>query len=476
MRGDSRDAWLKAAAISLPALTATRFYQANLTDADFTGATLKLANFRQARLTRTCWRDVKRLDRIRPGNSYLQYPQICQVLLTGNGEKLDGNRLILRGLNLKGANLTEASFIGADLSEADLSYANLSRVKLVQTLLDQASLKGATLTGAFIEEWGISADTELDEMECDYIFMRLPPEKRPDFLKSPVDESLDPNPRRKPDDWEKTFEPGEFADYIAPLQQTLDLYHNQVEDPRAIALAFQELRENHPEADIKPVSLEIRGKNEEDVLLRAKTTPTADTSKLHREYFDNYNQISALSPEVLQARLEEREKQNKQLMSTNERLILTVDKALARPINVNQEQKMTGNYRDQSRKVDTEGGDAIGVNQGDKSTLSGTIAKSINQLPDSTTEEPGIKELLSQLEAAIQDETSLNKAAKEKALSQVALMANAAQNPEAEGNNDRIREAINTLDTIGTVLSPGASLVVILNDVVPRITQLLGLS
>ncbi|NBD18859.1 MAG: hypothetical protein GVY04_22810 [Cyanobacteria bacterium] len=466
MRGDPRDAWIQAFAIALPALTATRFYQADLTDANFTGATLKLADFRQARLIRTRWHNAKRFDLIRPGNSYLQYPQIRKALFTSNGEELNGNRLILRGLNLKDANLTKASFIGADLSEADLSDANLSGAKLVQTLLAQTNLKGATLTGAFIEEWGISADTELDGIKCDYIHMRLPPNMRPSFLKSPVDESLDMNARRKPDDPNKNFESGEFSAYIAPLQQTLDLYHNRVKDSRVIALAFQELRENHPEAEIEAISVERRGKDKEALLLRVETSPTADTSELHHEYFDNYDQISALSPEALQARLNEKEQEIRWLRSQ-------VGVALARPINITQEQNMGNN---QSRNVNIWGGDAIGINQGDQSTLSGTIAKSINQLPDSTTEEPGIKELLVKLQTAIANEPTLNEAAKEKALSQVDAIAKAAQNPEAEGNQERVRGAIEILKTIGTVLSPVASLAATLKSVVPAIAKLFGLS
>lgn len=74
-----------------------------------------------------------------------------------------------------------------------------------------------------IEEWNISTDTKLNGIRCDYVFMRLPPEKRPNFLALPPSERLDENPRRKPDDWNKNFAEGEFADFIAPLVQTLDL-------------------------------------------------------------------------------------------------------------------------------------------------------------------------------------------------------------------------------------------------------------
>ncbi|WP_375495673.1 hypothetical protein [uncultured Nostoc sp.] len=34
---------------------------------------------------------------------------------------------------------------------------------------------------------------------------------------------------------------GEFGDFIKPIFDTLDLYHNQGVDPRAIAISFKEL-------------------------------------------------------------------------------------------------------------------------------------------------------------------------------------------------------------------------------------------
>ena len=51
----------------------------------------------------------------------------------------------------------------------------------------------------------------------------------------PSEGDPDSNPHRKPDDWAKTFAEGEFVDFIPPLVETLDLYHNQTVAPRAIA-------------------------------------------------------------------------------------------------------------------------------------------------------------------------------------------------------------------------------------------------
>ncbi|BAZ70821.1 hypothetical protein NIES4106_56180 (plasmid) [Fischerella sp. NIES-4106] len=121
--------------------------------------------------------------------------------------------------------------IGADLSEANLQDADLSRAKLVQTQLDGTDFTGATLTGAYIEDWGITTDTKFDGVRCEYVYMRLPTKENPD-------------PLRKPDNREEVFADGEFGDFIKPIVDTLDLYHNQGVDPRAIAIAFKQLGVN----------------------------------------------------------------------------------------------------------------------------------------------------------------------------------------------------------------------------------------
>jgi uncharacterized protein YjbI with pentapeptide repeats len=212
--------------------------------------------------------------------------------MMGQGQAQNFDRQPLRGINLQGANLADASFITADLSLANLQDADLSRAKLVQTQLDEADLTGATLTGAYIEDWGITSHTKLHGVRCEYVFMRLPTKE-------------DPNPRRKPDNWKETFKDGDFADFIKPIVDTLDLYHNQDVDPRAIAISFKQLAENHPEAELEIVAMEKRGGNK--FLLRAATAPNANHSKLNAEYFATYNEIKALAERELQALLQEKD-------------------------------------------------------------------------------------------------------------------------------------------------------------------------
>ncbi|MEH1839719.1 MAG: pentapeptide repeat-containing protein [Nostoc sp.] len=295
-----------------------------MTDADFTFATLKSTDFRDALLTRTCFYQAKMLNRVCAEKTYLQEAQVRHVLVTGQGEDKNFDRQDLCGVNFKGANLVDASFIGADLSGANLQDTNLSRAKLVQAQLNGTDFTGATLTGAYIQDWGITTDTKFDGVRCEYVYMRLPTKQNPD-------------PLRKPDNNKEVFAPGEFGDFIQPIFDTLDLYHNQEVDPRAIAISFKQLAENHPDAELEIVAMEKRGQDK--FLLRAKTAIAADKSYLSAEYFDTYNEIKGLPEREIKLLLEEKDSRIRSLENF-------VNQALQRPSfysNVEQVGTMTNN-------------------------------------------------------------------------------------------------------------------------------------
>lgn len=304
LQGDKKYALIRNIVIAFAAWGGTSFRNADLTDADFTGATLKSTDLRNANLTRTCFKNTKQFDLVRPGSSYLQNAQVRQVLITGQGQDKNFDGQVLRGVNFRQANLQDASFIGADLSEANLQDADLSRAKLVQTQLDRTDFTGVTLTGAYIEDWGITGETKFDEVRCEYVYMRLPTKEKPD-------------PYRKPDNTQEVFADGDFGDFIKPIVDTLDIYHNQRVDPRAIAIAFKELAEIHPEAELEIVAIEKRG--EDKILLRAKTAETANKSELSRKYFINYNHIKSLAEREIRALIKEKNVQIRRL----ENMIMT---------------------------------------------------------------------------------------------------------------------------------------------------------
>ncbi|MGF1492350.1 MAG: pentapeptide repeat-containing protein [Microcoleaceae cyanobacterium] len=209
IRENGKHLLIQNLALNLASIGGTSFHRADLTDADFTQASLKGVDFRQSKLIRTSWRRVKHLNRVRARGTYLENPWVRILLTTGQGRSQNFDRQDLRGVNLQHANLAGASLVEANLSYANLKKANLSGAKLVRTKLIQANLAGATLTGAYIEDWGITATTYLDSIKCDYIFLRLPTET-----------SLDSNPYRQPEAWDKTFKPGEFIEIVQSSLQS----------------------------------------------------------------------------------------------------------------------------------------------------------------------------------------------------------------------------------------------------------------
>ncbi len=190
----------------------TNFFNADLTDANFSQATLKCANFQQAKLKGTRWFQVNQLELASGSDSYLQYPSVQKLLVSGNGQNQNFDGLDLQGINLRGANLADASFLNTDLSEADLQGANLSRAKLINTRLNGANLAIAQLTGAFIYNCELTPKTKLAGVECDYIYTQLPTNDNPD-------------PGRKPEVNGRIFKPGELAEVLMTLYSTQSIGH-----------------------------------------------------------------------------------------------------------------------------------------------------------------------------------------------------------------------------------------------------------
>ncbi|MGB8702437.1 MAG: pentapeptide repeat-containing protein, partial [Thermosynechococcaceae cyanobacterium] len=198
---DKKFTAIRDLAITFMAQGGTSFRGANLTDANFTEATLKNADFRDTNLTRTRWFHAQKLYLACVGNSYLQFPQVQQLVITGIGQDQNFDNLNLQGINLQQSHLADASFIGTNLTEANLRQTDLSRAKLVKTQLDKADLFGACLTGAYIQDVEITSTTNLRGVECQYIFTRLP-----------TNENRDPG--RIPEDYRQIFKPGELVNFM----------------------------------------------------------------------------------------------------------------------------------------------------------------------------------------------------------------------------------------------------------------------
>ena len=431
MKGKERDMWIHPLVVGFAAMGGTSFFGANLTDAIFTEAKLKSTDLRLANITRVRWYKATMLNRTLVGDTYLQYKKVRQWFI-GEGKDKNFDRLNLRGVNFQGIkNLTDASFICTDLSETNLRDADLSGAKLVQTQLDRTDLTGATLTGAFIEGWRITPNTLLNGVKCNYIFMRLPPDKRPDWLTLSKAESENSDPRCKPDNGE--FKGNDFANFIKLLVDTLDLYHNQDIDPREIVIARKKLSGNNLEANLQFEEREVKAEEDQ---FKAKRN-ASDTAI-----------------------------QNPDNNSSNITIYAQGD------VNVGGDRKIEGDYvegnkTDSSRNqnisnstVNNSG--AIAFNLGD---ISGTVANTINQLPNFADEpdKKELKELLKQLQTAVL-EAELDEEEKAESLDQVQKIASSLNNSQDGVVKKTVKQAMKLLLRTAAALPKGAAMVTICNQ------------
>ncbi len=465
LESTSRFPGIARLAINLTAIGGTSFQQANLTEADFSQAILKHTDFRGANLTRTRWYGAKGLEFARLGNTYLAKPKIRQLVVICNGQGQNFDGLDLTGVNLQGAELQDASFVGANLNQSNLRGADLSRAILKQTQLDGADLTGAILTGACIEDWGMTSTTKLENVQCDYVYMRLPtPEKR--------------NPLRKPDDERKNFSEGEFADFIKPYFDTLDLYHRQDVDPRSISIALKNLAESHPDADLQFVAIEWRGNG---LNIRYTAAPDADKSELNHEYFTNYARIRKELLGSIQLRLAAQDAEINRMEGVINKFIQTgTHQSTIQAATI---QMIQGEFAmTENRAININAGDNAsisGLSSGDGivnlGTISGNVTNAINQLPDSPEPaQANLKTLLAQLQQVIETDSGLPDPDKADLLEQVQSLAEAKQVEEPAKREGIARKAMKMFDATLKSLPDTAKIVDACSKLLPLILKALG--
>ena len=288
-----KDNWISSLAIALVRIKDTSFRGAKLKNAIFSKAILKGADFREADLSGVVWLKTKFFERVRPGDSYLRYPQVRQLVRTGSTQNQQPfKNKNLRGINLEDAILTETSFAGADLSNANLQNADLSRANFFET-----ELKGVNITGATIEDCNINSNPNLDSVICDYVYLKQgQQERRPAHGK---------------------FKSGEFAKLIEISRATVDLVFSDGIDWKAFLLSFQELLEEYGEQNVSiqgiqkksggafVISLDVSSTiNEKEIESKAYQFYETQIKFLEERLKDRYEQLEDYKEE-LRARRQE---------------------------------------------------------------------------------------------------------------------------------------------------------------------------
>ncbi len=260
--------WLWKLYIKAVTYGGTLFSEADLTDATFTSATLRGANFKNSTIIRTRWRGVKSLERTRVGNSYLRYSKIRQLVLGQNVRHKEFDGLNLKGINLEELNLSNASFIGANLSQANLRGSNLKNANLQQVNLDGADLSNTCLTGACLQDWTRDEKTIFAEIECDYIYLEELPDQMAGRRRFP------PSP--------KNFKSGDFEKFYRKDNSIVQLLLRNEDNRQALAATFQELMKGN---FYQLQGFEMVGS---DALVNIQIPKNADASAVENKFYQTY--------------------------------------------------------------------------------------------------------------------------------------------------------------------------------------------
>ncbi len=214
LQADLTEIDLSGVNLSEADLNGANLSRSNFIGADLHGALLRKANFIGANLNRANLRET-----ILFGATFVE-ADLIEADLT----RAHLTSAIITGANLSRADLTSAKLTGADLTRANsyrtqFSKANLSRAKALGT-----NFAEAIFTGACLENWNINSETNLDKVNCDYIYLK------------------ENQQERRPHDPNKNFAPGEFTKLFQKVLETVDLIFKDGIEWQAFLASFQKLQ------------------------------------------------------------------------------------------------------------------------------------------------------------------------------------------------------------------------------------------
>ena len=228
----------------------------DLSEADLRIADLRMADLRMADLR------MADLSYAKLSEANLSYAELRQANLS------EAN---LSYAKLSEANLSYAELRQANLSESDLSEANLSEACFLANQALATNFQGANLTGACIEDWNINSQTNLNNVICDYIYLKRNQQER------------------RPHDPNQNFAPGEFTQLFQQALETVDLIFSDGIDWNAFLTSFKELQDKYGEENVGVQALEK--KSDPTFVVRIEVPPDADKAIIEKSFWQKYKLI-----------------------------------------------------------------------------------------------------------------------------------------------------------------------------------------
>ncbi|MEL6163920.1 MAG: hypothetical protein AAFR37_09215, partial [Cyanobacteria bacterium J06628_3] len=278
------------------------------------------------------------------------------------------------------------------------------------------------------------------------------------------------------------FQPGDFTKLFKELLNTVDLIFRDGIDWKAFVTAFKKLQVENEDTELAIQSIENKG----DGVVVVKVSVPADTNKekVHSRFSQNYQAALQAIEEKYKALLIAKDNQIKEhrqkYTDMKEITGLLASKSINVKVDNQVENKNMTKSNDSSRKIEVgsvgrdfnASGQAL--NLGD---ISGTVKNTINELPTSPeTDKPGIKELLIDLQTAIETDTNLSEEDKVQALEQINKIAEAGQKAQEGAMQKTAKNALTFLKGLVADLPSTAKLVKTCSNLIPVIKQFFGLS
>ncbi len=449
--------FIREFAINFVAWRGTRFAQANLLNADFESANLAKSQFRTAYLRRACFHLAKNLHYAQLEGTLLANPMVRELVVSLRGRSRSFAGFNLQGAWLVGADLSNCDFTEADLSHATVAKAMLTGVNLTQAQVLDTDFSQAELTGITIEGWNTNSRTRLDGVICDYVYL------------------LNGQRERRPNSG--NFQPGEFTQVFQEVLDTIDLIFQDGIDWKAFARTFAQVQVQYEDIELSVQSIENKG--EGVVVVKLSAPPGTDKAAVHQSFSVCYQTALQEAEARYKAQLEAKEEQIMVYRQQNADMHEIVKMLANRPVTVDvkaiaESKSMQGN--DNSRNISIGGdfnpsGSNININLGE---ISGQVSNEINQLPDApvSQEQPGLKELLTQLKEAVEQDMELTADEKAEALGEGAKLAKAGNDPKEGAMQRMAGRAQATLKAISESLTDASTLATACKTLLPMIAVL----
>ncbi|MEM9905886.1 MAG: hypothetical protein AAF921_12770, partial [Cyanobacteria bacterium P01_D01_bin.44] len=271
---------------------------------------------------------------------------------------------------------------------------------------------------------------------------------------------------RRPHDPNKTFQPGDFEKFFKEVLDEVQILIRNGVNPDAFRAALQRILEKNP--DITRESVKAIEKQGSDVLLTLEVPEGTDKAKVERDWDTGYQAGLQAGREA--GRLEA---ETRRADDIKEIALLIAQKPINVEANaVSDSRAMQGS--DQSQNFSVKGDFNISAQNSVVSLrdISGQVTNQITQLGGAGAQ---LKDLLTQLQTAIEAEPALADDDKAEALEQVKTLAEAGQAP-TEGKMQKVaKRAMTMIKGITTGLTEATQLVEVCNKLLPAIGLLFGL-